>query len=150
MEAAKTELTFKNMECNKSKFLNEKFALDWIEKLKRTSVREKVPLRAYLCTRCGTWHLTSRPEFGDPEKEALKANIERLQDELSKSKDSAAAMDKKYKALVQTIHGVINVSNATLMGSAEGGKKNKKAILYGANLMRELLKEMISNLDKKS
>lgn len=35
------------MECTKVKFSNEKFAVDYIEKLAKTSIRDTKPLRAY-------------------------------------------------------------------------------------------------------
>lgn len=50
------------MKCSKVRFANEKAALTHIEKIKRTSIREFHPNRAYLCHECGTWHLTSRTD----------------------------------------------------------------------------------------
>jgi len=45
--------------CKKTYFIDEKNALFYIDKLKRTSCREKIPVSAYLCTKCMNWHLTS-------------------------------------------------------------------------------------------
>ena len=47
------------MECSKVYFVDEKFALQYIDKLKKTSCRERKPVRAYLCEKCLCWHLTS-------------------------------------------------------------------------------------------
>ena len=44
--------------CNKVAFGTEKDALFYIDKLHKTSARELVPIRAYLCQHCTNWHLT--------------------------------------------------------------------------------------------
>lgn len=46
--------------CPKTYFATEKEALNYIEILKKTSCRDKIPKRAYLCQDCLTWHLTSQ------------------------------------------------------------------------------------------
>lgn len=48
-----------NTNCNKVRFIDEKFALKYIDKLNKTSCRERKPVRAYLCEKCLCWHLTS-------------------------------------------------------------------------------------------
>lgn len=53
------------MECTKAKFSDEKQAQYYIDKLKNTSIREKKPIRAYLCPHCLSWHLTSKTEKDD-------------------------------------------------------------------------------------
>jgi len=57
------KFTRNNMECKKTKFVDEKAAEFYINKLKVTSVRNVKPVRAYLCMKCTTWHLTSKPEI---------------------------------------------------------------------------------------
>ena len=48
-------------ECTKTSFINEKYALEYIDWLKRTSKQgKKIPQKAYLCVKCNTWHLTSQ------------------------------------------------------------------------------------------
>jgi hypothetical protein len=64
------------MSCTKTYFSDEKQALFYIDKLRKTSVRNDVPIRAYLCPKCLLWHLTSKePTFtinqSDHEKEIL-------------------------------------------------------------------------------
>jgi hypothetical protein len=46
--------------CPKTYFATEKDAVFYIDKLKATSHRSKVPKRAYLCLDCHNWHLTSQ------------------------------------------------------------------------------------------
>jgi hypothetical protein len=47
------------MTCKKVYFRDEQYALEYISKLKKTSCRERKPVRAYLCEKCLNWHLTS-------------------------------------------------------------------------------------------
>lgn len=46
-------------ECSKTVFRNESAANEYIEILRKTSTRSRVPKRAYLCPVCLKWHLTS-------------------------------------------------------------------------------------------
>jgi hypothetical protein len=46
--------------CSKTFFATEKDADFYIKKLKATSNRSTIPKRAYLCTECLNWHLTSK------------------------------------------------------------------------------------------
>ena len=45
--------------CKKTSFADEKTANYYLDKLKKSSRRAKVPVYAYLCTKCFAWHLTS-------------------------------------------------------------------------------------------
>lgn len=47
------------MDCTKVKYANEVFAKQDIERIRKTSTRKTIPIRAYLCY-CGSWHLTSK------------------------------------------------------------------------------------------
>jgi len=47
------------IECTKTKFATQKQADYFINKLQRTSTRQSVPLRSYLCQHCFSWHLSS-------------------------------------------------------------------------------------------
>lgn len=62
-------------ECGKVSFINEKFANEYIEKLQKTSTRQRKPIRAYLCSQCLTWHLTSKTEFDEDEIKVLKEKV---------------------------------------------------------------------------
>lgn len=50
------------MDCGKVKYANKADANTVIKTLKRKSRRSKIPSRAYFCTDCGGWHLTSKPK----------------------------------------------------------------------------------------
>lgn len=60
------------MECTKTKYTSEEFALDDIKRIKKKSIRDKVPTRAYLCKFCNFWHLTSSQDW---KKEALEKDL---------------------------------------------------------------------------
>jgi len=45
--------------CRKTQFATEEDARFYIKKLRRTSKRDVIPKRAYLCPKCLHWHLTS-------------------------------------------------------------------------------------------
>ena len=133
------------MECTKVKFSNEKFAVDYIEKLAKTSIRDTKPLRAYLCPYCSTWHLTSRINHELKQENEYKSKISALEELLVKSKKETETQRIRYKNLIKMINGVVTVSNDQL-GEDLPKSKHRKQILIGANLMRELLKQCINNL----
>lgn len=133
------------MECTKVKFSNEKFAVDYIEKLAKTSIRDTKPLRAYLCPYCTAWHLTSKINHEFKQENEYKNKISALEELLVKSKEETEAQRIKYKNLIKMINGVVTVSNDQL-GADLPKSKHRKQILIGANLMRELLKQCINNL----
>jgi len=72
--------------CSKVSFCDEKFALQYIKILKKTSKRERKPVTAYLCQHCLTWHLTSTDPISK-EVLYLKRQIHNLQLKLSKKDD---------------------------------------------------------------
>ncbi len=63
------------MSCKKVSFINEKYADEYIAKLKKTSYRKVKPVRSYLCEKCLTWHLTSN----DRDKELIIKYQEKIQ-----------------------------------------------------------------------
>lgn len=93
--------TIINMVCRKVKFRNEKHTLEYIEKLQRTSIRQYVPVRAYLCDKCMNWHVTARATYGTEqfteeikrlnfiirglkiENESLKSKVKKLKDSIT-------------------------------------------------------------------
>jgi len=74
--------------CKKTSFINEQYALDFIEKLKNTSKRRVIPIEAYLCTKCLTWHVSS-----------IRKN------ELMKLKNEHESTLKKMQGTVATVTG---------------------------------------------
>jgi hypothetical protein len=88
--------------CKKVKFATKKDAEFSISKIKNTSTRNVIPVRAYEC-KCGAWHLTSKRDMHndanriqelEEEKELLNAKIKELEQAL-KSTDKQS--DKEYK-----------------------------------------------------
>lgn len=45
--------------CKKTSFPDEKTANYYLDKIKKSSRRSKVPVYSYLCSKCFAWHLTS-------------------------------------------------------------------------------------------
>jgi len=65
-----------NLICKKVSFVNEEQALFYINKLNRTSKRNIIPQRAYLCEKCLTWHLTSIINNKDKMLNILQSRID--------------------------------------------------------------------------
>lgn len=83
--------------CPKTSFVNEQYAIDFIKKLKATSVRQKRPTRAYLCDICLNWHLTSLTEHQSDILHNYKLAI--------KQKDAIIAdLNRRIKTLKREIH----------------------------------------------
>ncbi len=68
------------MDCKKTKFSSEAFALLDLERIKKRPPREKTPIAVYLC-KCGSWHLTSQPN-----KDLIIADQKIVIDKLIKEK----------------------------------------------------------------
>ena len=50
----------KKTRCKKTRYRDKKLALSVVRHFAKTSVREKTPVRAYYCTDCNGWHITSQ------------------------------------------------------------------------------------------
>jgi len=104
------------MECKKVKFVNEASAEMYIKKLKGTSVRAKKPVRAYLCEKCLSWHLTSieakenmQLVYANREINNLKAKVLHLQNEstgLKKRSNNIELLEKYSTWLME--HGYLD------------------------------------------
>jgi predicted RNase H-like nuclease (RuvC/YqgF family) len=82
--------------CKKVSFINEDFALQYIKKLKETSVRTKVPSRAYLCEVCLNWHLTSKGEYSTTEEKEKQTKAKTRFDNQIRDRDfKIASLEKK-------------------------------------------------------
>ena len=77
--------------CKKSKFANEEEAEASIKKIKNTSNRSVIPVRAYLC-KCGAWHLTSKRNFHDDVN-----RIQELETEKQKLNETISALHEQIK-----------------------------------------------------
>lgn len=94
--------------CTKVKFATEKDAVFYIDKLKKTSVREKKPLRAYLCPFCISWHLTSREDYDTPHKNVVKWYTTQIE---SKNKTIVIQKNtiKELKETINDLHHKIKI-----------------------------------------
>ena len=76
------------MSCTKTKYSSEAFAMQELERLQKTSSRIKKPIACYLCAKCNSWHLTSKPNYVDVikglelENKELKRKLQILTDNI--------------------------------------------------------------------
>lgn len=83
-------------ECTKVKFVDEVAAEFYIAKLKKTSMRKKTPLRAYLCPFCSSWHLTSRPDYIGLKQDVKNDEIQKLKE---RHRNQLTDRDNRIKSL---------------------------------------------------
>lgn len=71
-------------ECTKTKFANEEAAKHAIRQIAKKNPTGKRPTRAYECSLCGLWHLTSRPDIEViyEENNHLKTQVANLKHEI--------------------------------------------------------------------
>ena len=82
----------KILKCTKAKYRSEPDAVFAINKIADTSKRKHIPVRAYLCGKCGLWHLTSQPNAIELSQENRRLNME-----VTMLKNSLEAMSKADK-----------------------------------------------------
>lgn len=93
-------MEIENLEfCPKTYFINEKFANDYIAKLKNTSTRIKRPVRAYLCDKCLNWHLTSQTQHQFDVLQQYKKALKNKNLEVAKLQKENKELRKKYNLL---------------------------------------------------
>jgi len=105
--------------CRKVSFADERSANEYINKLKSTSERVNVPVRAYLCPRCFSWHLTSQKT---KEVQIFESKVEELQKIIkdqkriildlntqNKKKDLRIAALKKHISSIQKYQETLKV-----------------------------------------
>lgn len=83
--------------CKKVNFINEAFALTYIEKLHKTSVRRLIPVRAYLCEKCLAWHLTSIQSKENMDKVYLERQIANLKSKVEHLKNENEILKQKLE-----------------------------------------------------
>lgn len=108
--------------CKKVSFANEDFAEAYLKKLQKTSIRDSVPQRAYLCTYCLNWHLTSKKD-----KKVLY-----LEDEILKLKSKAIESEERNKLNVARLNDKHNAEVTELKKQIEQKKTkidNQKVLL---------------------
>lgn len=87
------------MECKKVKFISEKFAEAYIEKLQKTSARVLVPVRSYLCPVCLCWHLSSNNSHEQVKIKELQAIINDKNKLITKHEATICELRKQIKEL---------------------------------------------------
>lgn len=121
------------MVCTKVTFATEEFANEHIARLKEKSNRKVVPTRAYKCDKCGSYHLTSQPNW--------KAHIENLETKISGLQDKIVTLEKENKTLkVGEIGKVMNRSVERKNTIAKRDAEIKKLKKTNAELMQNLIK----------
>ena len=93
-----------NQKCKKTSFNSEKEAIFSLEKIKKVSTKKVIPTRAYECF-CGKWHLTSRLDIKDiqRENEELKRKNEILEKKVQ-------ALSKKNNITKKLIYSLISIN----------------------------------------
>lgn len=89
------------MECKKTQYTSEQFALDDIKRIAKKSTRDKVPTRAYLCKICNFWHLTSSQDW----KESVRLKnlkITALIEALNKQSEEIKTLKAEIETLKKT------------------------------------------------
>jgi hypothetical protein len=81
--------------CNKVSFASEKFAMEHVDRIKKTSTRSIVPLRAYYCYEHKAWHLTSAPD------KSFIGRMEELQKKVKEQTGYISQLEKKINELRQ-------------------------------------------------
>lgn len=76
--------------CNKkTKYASAKLANEDVERIRKKSTRPVVPSRAYYCTICNFWHLTSNISRSDLLKDKLIASLQEQNEELKEKLSEA-------------------------------------------------------------
>lgn len=107
------ELKSNKKYCKKVSFATQADADYYIDKLQKTSTRDKVPINSYLCTKCNCWHLTSWEQvdlnkFVEDTNNELKEVFEEYYSAFNDfSKTTKFIFDELEKALIER-------NNATL------------------------------------
>ena len=96
-----------NYYCKKVSFATESDADFYIKKLKRTSKRAVVPMRAYLCEKCFNWHLTSLQSIDVfsvlSDLNESKINVSRLEKQLEKLQNKLTDRENTIACLNKAI-----------------------------------------------
>lgn len=113
-------------ECTKTKYASQSMADFDINKISKKSNRGTIPIRSYLCQRCGSWHLTSRKDFNEEIKllndqilELKKENesLRQINDMLKINKNKLENHEAKVDARVVQLKQELNVMEKRLNNS---------------------------------
>ena len=134
MNVETEKLTTPAVKCKKSSFKDQESANKYILKLQATSKRDRIPQRAYLCEKCSTWHLTSKPDYNKVENVSkidkiepgidvfnnYESIIKQLNLELQEKNTEIEAMNRQLNKMYKEIYEL----NDTIKNLTKNGKKN--------------------------
>ena len=113
------------MTCKKVSFATENDALYYVDKLQRTSTRQRIPNDTYLCPHCLSWHLTSKTNYLVLENSKLKRDIISLNtqiellkfenEKLRQGTDKEIAKEIKILDRVQEFNTTVTKLNKTVI-----------------------------------
>lgn len=132
--------------CLKTKFATEKDANFYIDKLQKTSVREKKPIRAYHCW-CGSWHLSSKKSFAE-----LSGEIELLEKENDQLKKELEDLKKEMQVFDNVNSRMITIEARAIVRKDETVTRLQRQIDKQNHLIRRLRRDnsdMIARLANK-
>lgn len=89
--------------CKKTKFASKEFAIESLVKITETSDRKIIPVRAYLCKHCFSWHLTSKPDLFELQAETEKVKLENrhLEEKIVKLEDEIGVLNVTVTVLAR-------------------------------------------------
>jgi len=90
--------------CIKTRFSSKEFADQEVKRLKKTSIRDQVPIRSYLCEKCGAWHLTKRMERDALKVIELQNKVKLLREQNKNLMQVLSEKNIKIKELKQKIN----------------------------------------------
>lgn len=121
----------KTKECTKVKFVDEVAAEFYITKLKKTSMRKKTPLRAYLCPFCSSWHLTSRPDYIGLKQDVKNDEIQKLKE---RHRNQLTDRDNRIKSLERKLQKAYD----------RNFELNQQVMAYQKQALKEAISKTIS------
>lgn len=89
--------------CKKTSFADQENALFYINKLKRTSLRDKIPIGTYLCPKCFNWHLTKQPSTLEAENKELRKEIATLKEKIRNMKINSDGVEASLKKTIERL-----------------------------------------------
>ena len=125
------------IKCHKVKFSSEKFAVEHLERIHKNGKGEKLPVEAYLCRTCGSWHVTSNKSSSYNKLSDLETENKKLKQENHELRISLA---KAQKELKNSPKSKLELSKATLEKKVE---EHEEMIKQLRNSLNELLRQKL-------
>lgn len=118
--------------CKKTRFSTKEFALESLVKITETSDRKTIPVRAYLCKHCFSWHLTSKPDLFELQMETEKIKLE----------------NKHLEEKIVKLEDEISVLNVTVTVLARGQNKKENVQVKADKRVQELSNTIKKQLEQ--